>query len=62
MPRPTAFVAIRLSIELEVDDIRLVLKLPAEGMPEGRRIASDDVYEIWRGVDAAVGRTRNVSR
>ncbi len=34
--RLTAFVAVRLSVEADVDDIRLVLKLPAEGMPEGR--------------------------
>jgi len=36
LPRLTAFVAVRLRVEADVDDIRMVLKLPAEGMPEGR--------------------------
>jgi len=36
LSRLTAFVAVRLSVEEKVDDIRLVLKLPAEGMPAGR--------------------------
>ncbi len=36
MARLTAFVAFRLSVEADVDDLRLVLKLPATGLPEGR--------------------------
>lgn len=32
----TAFVAFRLKVSAKVDDIRMVLKLPVEGMPEGR--------------------------
>jgi hypothetical protein len=38
LSRLTAFVAVRLSVDAAVDDTRLVLvlKLPAEGMPEGR--------------------------
>ena len=36
LSRLTAFVALRLSVEEKVDDIRLVLKLSAEGMPAGR--------------------------
>lgn len=36
LSRLTAFVAFRLHVEADVDDIRLALKLPAEGMPEGR--------------------------
>lgn len=44
LARLTAFVAVRLSVEADVDDIRLVLKLPAEGMPEGR------VAHVLRGL------------
>jgi hypothetical protein len=36
LTRLAAFVAFRISVNAEVDDIRLVLKLPTEGMPEGR--------------------------
>lgn len=36
LTRLAAFVAFRISVNAEVDDIRLVLKLPSEGMPEGR--------------------------
>ncbi|MDZ7841657.1 MAG: phospholipase D family protein [Gammaproteobacteria bacterium] len=36
LSRLTTFVAVRLSVEANVDDIRLVLKLPATGMPAGR--------------------------
>jgi hypothetical protein len=36
LPRLTAFVAFRLSVAAKVDDVRMVLKLPTEGMPEGR--------------------------
>lgn len=32
----TAFVAFRLKVSADVDDQRLVLKLPTDGMPEGR--------------------------
>ena len=34
--RLTAFVAFRLKVDADVDDLRLVLKLPVDGMPEGR--------------------------
>ncbi|MCC5865688.1 MAG: phospholipase D family protein [Wenzhouxiangella sp.] len=34
--RLTAFVAFRLTVDADVDDLRLVLKLPVDGMPEGR--------------------------
>lgn len=34
--RLTAFVAFRLQVKADVDDVRFALKLPAEGMPEGR--------------------------
>jgi hypothetical protein len=34
--RLTAFVAFRLKVDADVDDVRLVLKLPVDGMPEGR--------------------------
>ena len=36
LARLTAFVAFRLSVHAKVDDVRMVLKLPADGMPEGR--------------------------
>ena len=36
MERLTAFVAFRLRSEADVDDLALVAKLPAEGLPEGR--------------------------
>jgi hypothetical protein len=36
LSRLTAFVAFRLHVDADVDDIRLALKLPAQGMPEGR--------------------------
>lgn len=36
MAKLTAFVAFRLSAEVSVDDIRLAVKLPSEGIPEGR--------------------------
>ena len=36
LSRLTTFVAIKLGVSADVDNIRLVLKLPAEGMPEGR--------------------------
>ncbi|KPV39928.1 hypothetical protein AN478_06950 [Thiohalorhabdus denitrificans] len=36
MERLTAFVAFRLRAAAEVDDVTLVAKLPAEGLPEGR--------------------------
>jgi len=42
--RLTAFVAFRISVEAEVDDVRFVLKLPTTGMPEGR------VSHILRGL------------
>src|SRR5690606_5331656 len=32
----TAFVAFKLSVEADVDDVRLAVKLPVTGMPEGR--------------------------
>jgi hypothetical protein len=43
MSRLTAFVAFRLRVEADVDDIRFVLKLPTSGMPDGRvsRILKD---------------------
>jgi len=34
--RLTTFVAFRLSVDEEVEDLSLTLKLPAEGLPEGR--------------------------
>ncbi|MEX0870538.1 MAG: phospholipase D family protein [Aquisalimonadaceae bacterium] len=34
--RLTAFAAFRLHVEADVSDVRLALKLPVEGMPEGR--------------------------
>jgi hypothetical protein len=34
--RLTAFVAFRVSVEADVDDVSFVLKLPATGMPDGR--------------------------
>jgi hypothetical protein len=36
MERLTAFVAFRLSVSADVDDVRMVLKLPVTGMPDGR--------------------------
>lgn len=36
MSRLTAFVAFRIGVEADVDDVSLVLKLPATGMPDGR--------------------------
>lgn len=36
LSRLTAFVAFRLHVDADVDDIRLALKLPTQGMPEGR--------------------------
>lgn len=36
MARLTAFVAFRISVEADVDDVSFVLKLPATGMPDGR--------------------------
>jgi len=36
MAKLTAFVAFRLSADAAVDDIRLAIKLPAQGIPEGR--------------------------
>jgi len=32
----TAFIAFRLHVDADVDDVRFVLKLPTQGMPEGR--------------------------
>jgi hypothetical protein len=34
--RLTAFVAFRLKVDADVNDVRLVLKLPVDGLPEGR--------------------------
>jgi hypothetical protein len=34
--RLTAFVAFRLNVDADVDDLRLVIKLPVDGIPEGR--------------------------
>lgn len=36
MSRLTAFMAFRISVEADVDDVSFVLKLPATGMPDGR--------------------------
>jgi len=44
MSRLTAFVAFRISVEADVDDVLFVLKLPATGMPDGR------VSHILRGL------------
>lgn len=44
LDRLTAFVAFRLSVAAEVDDLRFVLKVPVSGMPDGR------VAQILRGL------------
>lgn len=36
MSRLTAFVAFRIEVDANIDDVRMALKLPATGMPEGR--------------------------
>ncbi len=42
--RLTAFIAFRLRVDEDVDDVRFVLKLPTRGMPEGR------VAQVLRGL------------
>jgi len=44
LARLTAFVAFKLSVEEAVDNVRLVLKLPVMGMPQGR------IAQVLRGL------------
>lgn len=60
-PRLTAFVAVRLRVPVPgVDDIRMTLKLPAQGMPEGRisqilRTLIDSPERLLRFLRALLG-------
>ena len=55
--RLTAFVAFRLSVPVRgVDDIRMTLRLPAEGMPEDR------IHQILRTLLDSPSSTLNILR